>query len=160
MLRSLVLAAVVSSSSFVFACSSSDDGGSSGSSGQAGGGACAQDTRKDVYTAGISKPADALVVRIVDATPAPPAKGMNAMTIQVADGAGKPVDGATLTLTPFMPDHGHGSAATPVVTAKGDGKYAVEKIYLPMAGLWTLTVKVEIAGAAPAQTTFSFCLDG
>lgn len=136
------------------ACSSGDADGSSG------GGACAADARKDVYAAGLSKGAGGLSVRIASATPAPPAKGLNQVMLELTDGAGAPVEHATITLTPFMPDHGHGSPVAPVVTAAGGGRYGVEDVYLPMAGLWTLTVKVETAGAAPREAVFSFCLDG
>lgn len=153
------LAVALSLATLVAACSSDDTGdGSSGSSGSKGG-SCADDTRKDVYAAGISKPADAMTVSIVDATPAPPAKGMNALTVRVVAGGGAPVEGATVTLEPFMPDHGHGSAAVPKVTAQGDGKYAIENVYLAMAGLWVLTVKVS-SGGAVHEAKFSFCLDG
>jgi hypothetical protein len=124
-------------------------------------GACASDARKDVYTAGLSKQGAGLTVKIVDATPAPPAKGTNVMTLQVLDGAGKPLDGASVQVTPFMPDHGHGSAVPPVVTPAGsDGKYAVDKVYLAMAGLWQLTITVTPAGGTRGEVVFSFCLDG
>ncbi len=145
------------------ACSNSNDDTTSGSSGSSGrAGACASDNRKDVYTAGLTKQSasSTLSVKIMDATPAPPTKGTNVMTFQVVDAAGKGVTGATVTVTPFMPDHGHGSAVVPIVKDDGDGKYTVEKIYLAMAGLWTLTVKVEMPGQAPQEVSFAFCLDG
>jgi len=140
-------------------CGSDGDGGAGGSS---GGGAttCEQDTRKDVYIAGLSKQAPLFSVKLVESTPAPPAKGTNAVTLQLVDAGGKPLDGLVVAVTPFMPDHGHGSAVTPVVTALGDGKYRVEKIYYPMAGLWRLTVTVTQPTAAPQEVTFQFCLEG
>jgi hypothetical protein len=146
----------------VSACSSGDGsgGGSSGSTGSASS-ACAQDTRKDVYTAGLSKKtAGALSVKIMDSTPAPPAKLTNAMTFQLLDAGGLPVDGATLSVVPFMPDHGHGSAVKPTVTPKGGGVYAATDLYYPMAGLWRVTVTVELPNAAPQDVAFSFCIDG
>jgi hypothetical protein len=125
-----------------------------------GGGACATDTRKDTYVAGLSKSASNLSVRIVDATPAPPAKGTNAITLQVLDAGSRPLDGATITVTPFMPDHGHGSAVAPIVTAAGDGRYSVTKVYLAMAGLWRLTIAVAQPGGGTSEVAFAFCLDG
>lgn len=145
------------------ACSSGEDQGSSGRSSSSGGsgGACASDTRKDTFTAGIAKQGAGVSVKILEATPAPPAKGTNVMTLQILDAAGKPLDGASVQVSPFMPDHGHGSAVTPVITPAGsDGRYAVDKVYLAMAGLWTLTVRVTPAGGAPNEVVFSFCLDG
>lgn len=143
------------------ACSGDDDDTSSsgGTSGPAGG--CAADTRKDVYTAGMTKPAGQYQVKIVEAMPGPMIKGMNAMNIEIVDANGQPVDGATVTVTPFMPDHGHGSARPVVVKPEGNGKYAVTEIWLSMAGLWTLTVSVQPAGGGPIQeAVFQFCLDG
>lgn len=137
-------------------CSGGDDGASSGGAATA----CEKDTRKDVYTAGVSKQASALSVKILDAKPGPPQKGTNGMMLQIADPAGKAIDGATVTVTPFMPDHGHGSAVTPVVTPMSGGKYDVSKVYLPMAGLWRLTVTVQMPGAAPQEVAFQFCVDG
>lgn len=137
-----------------------DDHGDHGSSGGGGNAtACEKDTRKDLYTAGLSKQAGDLTVKIMDATPAPPTKGTNAMTLEIADAAG-PVAGATVNVLPFMPDHGHGSAVTPVVTDMGGGKYKVEKVYLAMAGLWRITVSVQKPGAAAQEVAFAFCLEG
>lgn len=135
-------------------CSSEDE--SNGPSARG----CAADGRKDVYTQGLTKTAGALSVRLLEATPAPPAKGTNAMTIEVVDAGGAPVDDATITVTPFMPDHGHGSAVKPEVAAAGGGKYTVTKIYLAMAGLWEIKVSVQRPGEPAQETTFNFCLDG
>lgn len=141
--------------------SSSDDTGSSGgSSGALQSTACSQDTRKDVYTAGLSKKNDALTVMIVESTPSPPKKGTNTMLLQIADAAGKPVEGATVSVTPYMPDHAHGSAVVPAVTPMGEGKYAVAKLYYPMPGLWKVTVTVQTPNAAPQEVAFNFCFDG
>jgi hypothetical protein len=145
------------------ACSSSDDGtsGTSGTSGTTTPSACASDTRKDTYIAGLSKPtAGALSVKLVEATPAPPAKQSNTLMLQVVDTAGAPVEGATLSVTPFMPDHGHGSSVKPTVTPKGGGTYEVTNVYLPMPGLWRLTVTVQMPNVAPQDAAFSFCIDG
>ena len=164
-MRTLILApfALVAGLLLASACSSEepDSGSSSGGVGQSTG--CAQDTRKDVYTAGLAKQNDAVSVKIVDSTPSPPKKGTNTMTLLIADPAGKPIDGATVSVTPYMPDHAHGSAVTPVVTAMGEGKYAVAKIYYPMPGLWKVTVTVQMSGPgapAPQEVAFNFCFDG
>ncbi len=143
------------------ACGDEDPGSSSSSSSGGNATACERDTRKDVYAAGLAKTGASVTVKILDAQPAPLVKGTNALVLQVLDGAGKPVDGATITIVPFMPDHGHGSAVAPIVAPKGaEGKYDVSKVYLSMAGLWELRVNVQIPGASPADVTFAFCLDG
>ena len=161
--RLLSSASVASVALVVTACSSStDEGGSSGTSGTSGqSSACAADTRKDVYTAGLSKQSSgALSVKVMEATPAPPAKQSNTLTFVVTDPAGKPVDGATLSVTPFMPDHGHGSSVKPTITPRGGGAYEVKNVYLPMPGLWRLTVTVQMPDVAAQDVAFSFCIDG
>ena len=139
----------------------SDEAGSSSGTSGSGATACERDARKDAYASGLAKTGASFTVKILDAQPAPPTKGTNVLTLQVMDAAGAPVNGASVTVVPFMPDHGHGSAVMPVVTALGaDGKYTVEKLYLAMAGLWELRVNVTAPGAAPSDVTFAFCLDG
>ena len=96
----------------------------------------------------------------MESNPAPPAKQSNVLTLQVADASGKPVDGATLSVLPYMPDHGHGSSVKPTVTAKGGGTYEVTNVYLPMPGLWRLTVTVQMPNVAAQDAAFSFCIDG
>jgi YtkA-like len=156
----LVLSMVVVVAGLAAACSGGDDD-EKGSSGAPPASGCAADNRKDTYAAGMSKTAGSLSVKLVESKPGPPIKGTNAMTFEVRDTAGQPVDGATLTVTPWMPDHAHGTPTKPVVTPAGGGVYNVEKIYLPMAGLWQIKVAVQPAGGGPLQeTTFQFCLDG
>ena len=148
------------------ACSSGS--GSDGSTGGTSGAstnqsaACAADTRKDIYTAGLSKPtaSGALKIELMDATPAPPQKLSNALVLKVVDAGGAPVDGATLSVTPFMPDHGHGSSVKPTVMPMGGGVYAVSNVYLPMPGLWRLTVTVQMPNVAAQDAAFQFCIDG
>jgi hypothetical protein len=140
-------------------CSSGGDGGGgSGTGGTSGAGtttgtACAADNRKDIYTAGLAKQTatGALSIKLMDAMPAPPQKQSNTLVLQVVDAAGMPVDGATVSVTPFMPDHGHGSSVKPTVTAN---------VYLPMPGLWRLTVTVQMPNVAAQDAAFQFCVDG
>jgi len=141
------------------ACSSSSapaDGGAPGADT-----ACGRDTRADKYVAGLAKLANELEVRIADAKPAPPATGENEWTVTVVTAStGAPVDGATLEVVPFMPDHGHGSAVKPVVTPAGVGRFDVKRVYLSMAGLWKVTVVVKLASGEIREAVFNFCLDG
>lgn len=140
---------------------SGDDERSGNTSGAPPATGCAADARKDVYTAGLSKPAGSFSVKLVESRPGPPIKGTNAMSLEIVDAGGQPVDGATITITPWMPDHAHGSAVKPVVTPMGSGKYEVEQVYLAMAGLWQVKVAIQPPGGGPLQETmFQFCLDG
>lgn len=154
-LTAIALAGIV----LLAACGSDET--TSSTSGTANQTACQKDTRKDIYVAGLAKAGGAINVKIMDSTPAPPAKLMNTLNIQVTDAAGKPIEKAAITVTPWMPDHSHGSAVTPVVTDKGGGAYTIDKIYYPMAGLWQLTLTVTAPGAAaPQDVVFKFCLEG
>jgi YtkA-like len=67
-----------------------------------------------------------------------PARGENAFRYVVADSSGAPVDGVQLTVAPWMPDMGHGSSVTPLVTAAGAGAYVVTDVYFAMPGRWDL----------------------
>jgi hypothetical protein len=161
-LRYALFAAAAASAAL--GCSSSGDSGTAGTSGAVTttGTACTADNRKDIYTAGLAKQTatGALSIKVMDAMPAPPQKQSNALVLQVVDAAGMPVDGATVSVTPFMPDHGHGSSVKPTVTAKGGGLYDVANVYLPMPGLWRLTVTVQQPNVAAQDAAFQFCIDG
>jgi hypothetical protein len=152
----------VGSAGLLAGCSSSDSGSSnaSGATTSATQTACSTDTRKDVYVAGMTKPAGSLTVKLLESDPGPPIKGTNNMTVEVTDAAGAPVAGAKMTVTPFMPDHGHGSSVVPTVTDSGGGKYVVSNVYFVMAGLWRVTFSVVVGTAPEADAIFNFCLDG
>src|SRR5262249_42017610 len=58
----------------------------------------------------------------------------------LADGA--PVTDAVLSVSGWMPDHGHGMLRAPRARAKGDGSFAVEGMLLHMRGHWQLLFEV------------------
>lgn len=121
------------------------------------------DGRGDTYTAGIEKTGAGGLVRvsILDAQPAPPAKGTNVLRIRLADAAGSPIAPPTIGLTPRMPDHGHGSAVTPKFTPTGTtGEYDVTDLYLAMPGLWELVFDIATTEGATDTVTFAFCIEG
>jgi hypothetical protein len=108
----------------------------------------------------MSKPAGTLAVKILDSEPGPPIKGVNTMNLEVTDASGAPVDGAKITVTPWMPDHAHGSSVVPSVAPAGGGKYTVSNVYFIMAGLWEVKFTVQSGAAQPQEADFFFCLDG
>ncbi|MEO7112148.1 MAG: FixH family protein [Polyangiaceae bacterium] len=125
---------------------------------------CATDSRAQTFTAGMAEPgaSGTYSVKLASINPNPVFKGNNAWTIQVVDKSGAPVSGATITVKPFMPDHGHGSSITPQVAAGADpGTYDVTLLNLFMPGIWTVTVVVT-TGTAPStvsdQSVFTFCV--
>ena len=101
-------------------------------------------------------------MRLLTITPNPVFKGNNVWNLQVVDKNGAPVSGATITVKPFMPDHGHGSSIIPQVAAGSDpGTYDVTLLNLFMPGIWTITILVT-TGTAPNtvtdQSVFTFCV--
>ena len=119
----------------------------------------------ETYTAGMSHTGDLKAVEfvLVAADPAPPDKGENIFTVSISDvGSGVGIDGATVIVTPYMPEHGHGTNPADFGTeATGDaGTYQSEAIDLFMSGLWELTFSASSGDAVLDETTFTFCLEG
>lgn len=81
--------------------------------------------------------------------------GPNALDIMVRDKAGKAVEGADLTITPWMPDMGHGVWEKPVVKERGGGNYHVGNVMIIMGGRWDLRVTVK-KGEQEDRAVFSF----
>jgi hypothetical protein len=128
---------------------------------------CEGDPRVSMYMDGMTKAglAGAAQVKITSATPSPPANGQNTWTIQLMDRTGTPMAGA-VTVLPDMPDHGHVSPQTPVVTAGATvGAYTVSNLYLFMAGVWRIQLSISTGSAADGGSlldivTFYFCVQG
>lgn len=130
------------------------DGGFSG---------CVGDTRADSYMAGMLKTGKngKLTAELATSDPGPPIKGTNTWNVVVKDSAGAPVDGATILVTPFMPDHNHGTQVRAVVTPMSDGTYAITPLYFFMSGLWQTTLDIRSAdGMTTDSVVFSFCVGG
>jgi len=136
----------------LWACSGSDGDGGSGGSG--GAGSC------ETFTAGLTQLGDEGTVSIVleSSTPAPPARGNNDWIIQLLDTGGTPISDATVSITPFMPKHGHGSSVPAVITPLGDGRYELNPVNFSMSGVWEVTVDVTLAGGGTDKTLFEICV--
>jgi hypothetical protein len=60
---------------------------------------------------------------------------------------GKPVTGASLTVTGGMPAHDHGMPTRPRVTAElGNGEYRLEGIRFHMGGDWEVSIEIKANG--------------
>jgi hypothetical protein len=124
---------------------------------------CDTDPRAMTYAVGLSQTVmdGTMKVSFVDAMPAPPAESLNEWTVQLTDGNGDPVSGATITVKPWMPDMGHGSSVTPQVTPMTTaGEYQVSLIDLFMPGIWTNTFTITTASEPVTTAVFTFCIDG
>lgn len=68
--------------------------------------------------------------------------GRNEVEIKVVDDKGVGMEGAKIEITPWMPEHGHGTMWPPTVTEKGKGLYQ-SVIPLLMIGHWELKINVR-----------------
>lgn len=132
-----------------------DDGGNEETGEDA---SCVDDPRLDPYSVGLAKSSGDLSVSFVDADPAPPERGDNAWTVLVEDGAG-PLEGATIAVLGWMPDHGHGSTVeTDVSSGDSPGEYVLDPVNLFMPGIWEVTITVE-HGELVEEVVFTFCIE-
>ena len=72
--------------------------------------------------------------------------GVNKVDLIVHDKNDRDVIGADITMTPWMPEMGHGVFDAPVVTEKGGGLYTFENIILIMSGHWELRINIKKNG--------------
>jgi len=85
--------------------------------------------------------------------------GTNTLDLVVRDKKGKSVEGAKLTVTPYMPAMGQGVWDKPAVTDQGAGKYHVQNIVTTVNGRWELKIDVR-KGSLKDQAVFSFDVTG
>jgi hypothetical protein len=121
----------------------------------------------DTYVDGISQTAaSGRTVTFVSAAPTPPDVGDNQWTVEVLDAGGAPEAAMQLSLTPYMPLHGHGLVPPEYgSTEVGAGTYEIEMFDLIMAGLWQFTIDVGEASdtgapGASESVVFMFCAEG
>jgi protein SCO1/2 len=81
--------------------------------------------------------------------------GPNSLDIVLRDKDGRGVEGAQLSVTPWMPTMGHGVWEKPLVRERGGGSYHVENVVIIMGGLWELKVAVK-KGELEDLGVFSF----
>jgi hypothetical protein len=79
-----------------------------------------------------------------------PTKGIDVWTIEIdAASAGTPVDGMSIAVRPYMPQHFHGTTGVGVTPA-GGGTYTIAPLNLYMAGYWEITFTLtDMSGDAP-----------
>jgi YtkA-like protein len=122
---------------------------------------CAAETRDDDFVLGLSKTGESshYEFKLMSADPAPPARGDNTWVLQLNTMIAPvtPVSGASMTVTPFMPDHAHGSGKTVIVTPMTEaGQYKLSPVNLWMPGLWEITI--QTSSAESDRVVFRFCL--
>jgi len=125
--------------------------------------ACVEAKRGEDYHVNLEHPGakGQLDFVLTSATPAPPGFSDNTWVVQInamsAGVVGAPAANASLTVTPFMPDHAHGTLRVDVQPMPDAGQYKLSPITLWMAGLWEITIDAT-AGAARDSTIYRFCI--
>lgn len=119
----------------------------------------------DTFVVGLEKAGanGMLDYKMMSATPAPPARGDNSWVFQISTMTsgvvGNPLDGASLTVTPFMPAHQHGSPIQVQVSPMTDpGTYKLEPVNLWMPGVWETTIRA-VSGTTSDTVVYRFCIE-
>ena len=121
---------------------------------------CETETRKDAVVVGLHEhgAANVLDFALTSIKPMPPARGDNTWVVQITTiAAGSPITDATVTMTPFKPDHGHGSPIKVNVAATTAGQYQLSPINLWMPGYWEATIHAS-QGPTSDSAVFKFCI--
>jgi len=125
---------------------------------------CLNETRADTFAVGLDKrgTSGTFDFTLMSGEPAPPARGDNTWVLQVntmvSGVVGAPLTGASLTVTPFMPDHGHGTPIKVNVTETSTaGQYQLSPINMWMPGYWETTVKAS-ENTSSDTAVFKFCI--
>ncbi len=83
------------------------------------------------------------------------ATGINEIDFIVHDIKHRDIEGATVTVTPWMPEMGHGAFSATEVTEKGGGLYSVSNIVMIMGGHWEMQVVIK-KGDMEDKVVFDF----
>jgi hypothetical protein len=120
------------------------------------------------YEAGMAQKgtSGALTFELVSVTGGSISQGIDSWTIKITDANCSPVDGATVTIKAWMPQHNHGWLAA-TSTGEGGGVYDIGNLDIFMDGFWqitfTATASVALDGGAATSVTdstvFSFCVN-
>ncbi|OFE13531.1 hypothetical protein PHACT_10600 [Pseudohongiella acticola] len=83
---------------------------------------------------------------------------MHSWIIRVEDAQGNPVSDADIRVDGGMPEHNHGLATRPQITANlGEGDYRLEGVRFHMNGEWELRLQIDHAGVT-YQTALTLTL--
>ncbi len=131
-----------------------------GAAGTAAGdtGTCADDARAQPYADGMMAEGDGGMLLTLERSSPTPRVGSNRWALHISDAAGEPVLGAKVRVTPFMPDHGHGSPLVAAVDELGDGAYEAFPVQFNMTGYWRVTVKVTTETSVDSAI-FQLCIE-
>jgi len=81
--------------------------------------------------------------------------GINNFDLIIHDREHRDIAGAAVTVTPWMPEMGHGAFSAPQVEEKGGGLYKVSNIVMIMGGHWEMRVDIK-KGSLEDRVVFDF----
>ena len=101
-----------------------------------------------------------LTLSVLETSPAPPGVGDNVWRLRLDDATHEPVTGlaASMSVTAFMPDHGHGTPVSVGVTENKPGEYELGPVNTFMPGLWQISLVLTRA-AASERFEFNVCVE-
>lgn len=116
--------------------------------------ACIAMGRGQTYAVGLAPAVPGtLDFKLMSADPAPPGFNDNTWVIQINQPAGgAAVTGARVSVTPFMPDHQHGTLPVKVQEL-GNGQYKLTPVNMWMPGYWEITITANSDSAV-----YKFCI--
>lgn len=102
---------------------------------------------------------DGLSLKVESIEPNPPVVGDNSWRVELSRD-GEPLAGAAdeILVSPFMPDHGHGSPVSVGVSELSDGVYRFEPVNTFMPGYWEITLRVQ-GDAGESSVVFGVCIE-
>jgi len=80
--------------------------------------------------------------------------GSNMVDIIIHGQGNKDVEGAQVTVSPIMTEHGHGLLQEPSIIERGAGLYSVKGVDLMMEGAWELRIGISSNGVQDTTTFF------
>ena len=86
-----------------------------------------------------SKESTSYGLQFVSASPQLPERGSNDWQIHMTSNNMASLDNCNISVTPFMPEHGHGVPAQPNVMKTTQNHYLIQDILFTMPGLWEMT---------------------
>lgn len=101
-----------------------------------------------------------LLLSVLETWPSPPGVGDNEWLVLLRDLADEPVPGlaASLEVTAFMPEHGHGTPTTVGVTESDTGVYRLAPVNTFMPGVWQIRLAVHRSDD-PELFEFRVCVE-
>jgi hypothetical protein len=125
--------------------------------------ACKTSGRGEMYMVGLEHKGvnDLYDFKLMSAMPAPPMRNLNTWMIQINwEATGAPVTGASLVVTPFMPDHqlGAGGTTPKIQEQSTPGQYQISDINTSMPGYWEITITATTPDKIEDTVVYKFCI--